>query len=114
MRKRTLNEKQLNDIIEHIKGAKCILLESDKGATVMGDIREVLAAFAEMAGHLHEKAGLDKKLVLEACKLGLGMDNMFDKEIDEDEINEINEEMDKKLEAIEKMVELIKKLKEDK
>lgn len=111
MKKRTLNEKELNDIIEHIKGAKCILLESDKGATVMGDIREVLAAFAEMAGHLHEKAGLDKKLVLEACKLGLGMDNMFDKEIDEDEINE---EIDKKLEVIEKLADILKKLKEDK
>lgn len=110
MKKRTLNEKQLNDIIEHIKGAKCILLESDKGATVMGDIREVLASFAEMAGHLHEKAGLDKKLVLEACKLGLGMDNMFDETPDKI----LDEEIDKKLEAIEKLSDILKKLKEDK
>lgn len=111
MKKRTVSEKELNNIIEHLKGARCILLESDKGSTIMGDMREVLAAFAEMADHLHEKAGLDKKLVLEACKLGLGMDNMFDKAIDKDEINE---EIDKKLEVIEKLADILKKLKEDK
>ena len=58
--------------------------------------------YAELTNHLLEKAKIPKEFILDACKLGLDMESMFDKELDED--------LDKKLETIEKLVDILKDL----
>lgn len=111
---RTVNEKELNKMIKQIKGAKCVLLETDKGTSLFGDIRDLLALYAEIAEHLKEKSGLPTECILEACKLGLGMDNMYEKAEglkDLEKIDkEIDKELDKKLETIEKLMGILKDL----
>lgn len=107
---RTVNEKELNRMIKQIKGAKCVLLETDKGTSLFGDIRELLALYAEIADHLKEKSGLPKECILEACKLGLGMDNMYENAEDLKDLEKMDKEIDKKLEAIEKLMGILKDL----
>lgn len=102
MKRRKLNEKELNMIIEGLKDANYVLLESSKGTSFFGSTPELLGAYAELTNNLLEKAKIPKEFILDACKLGLDMENMFDKELDED--------LDKKLETIEKLVDILKDL----
>lgn len=102
MKRRKLDEKELNTIIEGLKDADYVLLESSKGTSFFGSIPELLGAYAELTNHLLEKAKIPKEFILDTCKLGLDMDNMFDKKLDED--------LDKKLETIEKLVDILKDL----
>ena len=102
MKRRKLNEKELNMIIEGLKDANYVLLESSKGTSFFGSTPELLGAYAELTNHLLEKAKIPKEFILDACKLGLDMESMFDKELDED--------LDKKLETIEKLVDILKDL----
>ena len=102
MKKRKLSEKEIDKMVNHLRKANCVLLEADNGATIFGNVTEVLALYAELTNHLNKEAHVDKNIILETCKLGLDMDNMFSKDLDKD--------LDKKLETIEKLVDILKDL----
>ena len=106
MKRRKLNEEELNIIIEGLKDADYVLLESSKGATFFGSTPELLGAYAELTNHLLEKAEIPKEFILDACKLGLDMESMYDKKDDK----ELDKDLDKKLETIEKLVDILKDL----
>lgn len=113
MRKRTVNKKEYESMIEKIEGAETVLLITDKGTSFFGTGADILGAYAELTSRINTKTDIETNLILEACKLGLDKENLFTKDDSMDD-KDLDEEIDKKIEAIEKMVELLKKLKEDK
>ena len=108
MKKRTVNKKEYESMIEKIEGAETVLLITDKGTSLFGTGADILGAYAELTSRINTKTDIETKLILEACKLGLDKENLFTKDDSKDD-----KDLDKEIEFIEKMVELLKKLKED-
>lgn len=109
MKKRTVNKKEYESMIEKIEGAETVLLITDKGTSFFGTGADILGAYAELTSRINTKTDIETKLILEVCKLGLDKENLFTKDDSMDD-----KDLDKEIEFIEKMVELLKKLKEDK
>lgn len=113
MEKRKVNEKDFKRISEKIKGANTVLLITNNGSSLFGETTDILGAYAELTHKIFENTNLDKGMLLEACKLGLDMDSMFSKaskdEFEKD-MEDLDKEIDKKLETIEKLVDILKDL----
>ena len=108
--KRKLSEKELNIIIKGLRNADYVLLDSSKGTSFFGTPLELLAAYAGLTNKLLEKVEIPKEYILEACKLGLDMENMYEKKAAKKSNKEIDKEIDKKLETIEKLMGILKDL----
>ena len=108
MKKRKLNQEQINEMVNTIKEAKVVLLNTDKGSTIYGTAVDMLVAMASLANHLYTETSLDEDLILEAVKLGLNMENAFDNVT----IEEPDKELDKLSEAFDKLSSLLKDLKD--
>ena len=104
---RKLSEKDINKMTKYMREAKCCILETNNGTTLFGNAADLLALYADLSHELFKNAHLDKKLILEACKLGLDMDSMYNKTKD---LEKMDKELDKKLETIEKLVDILKDL----
>lgn len=108
MKKRKLNQQQIDEMVNTIKEANVVLLDTDKGGTIYGTAVDMLAAMASLANHLYTETALEKEHILEAVKLGLDMESAFD----DNTIEDTDKELDKLSEAFDKLSSLLKDLKD--
>lgn len=108
MKKRKLNQQQIDEMVNTIKEANVVLLETDKGGTIYGTAVDMLAAMSSLANHLYTETALEKEHILEAVKLGLDIESAFD----DNTIEDTDKELDKLSEAFDKLSSLLKDLKD--
>ena len=62
MKKRKLNQQQIDEMVNSIKEANVVLLETDKGGTIYGTAVDMLAAMASLTNHLYTETALEKSI----------------------------------------------------
>ena len=107
MKKIDKDDKVLNDVIESIKRADVFLVETNEKTAVCGSVMDVLHLFSSQVSELMHHTGISEDMLRTAFEIGVDAYN------EHEEHDELDKEIDKKLQTIEKLVDILKEFRKE-
>ena len=102
------DDEVLNDVINSIKKAKIFIVETDKKTAVCGSNLDILELFSSQVSELLARTNLDENMLRTAFDLGVDAYKGYIGKKDK-----IDEDIDKKIETIEKLMKMFKELRKE-
>lgn len=110
MKKIDKDDKVLNDVIESIKRAEVFLVETNEKTAVCGSTLDVLHLFSSQVSELMQHTGISEDMLRTAFEIGV---DAYNEHEGNEELKELDKEMAKKLQTIEKLMEMLKELRKE-